>query len=69
MVLRQFWDEFSKAVAETKVLRTTAVLDALNDLLVITFPAKPDGSDPRRCPTCGTGASSLKLGNAPSTAA
>jgi len=26
------------------------------------FPAKADGSDPRRCPTCGTGQLSLKLG-------
>src|SRR5690606_39800552 len=39
------------------------VLDALNDLLQDhIFPAKPDGSDPRRCPTCGEGTLSLKLG-------
>ena len=63
VVLRQFWDEFSKAVAETKDLRVTQVLDALNDLLAShIFPPKPDGSDPRRCPTCGTGQLSLKLG-------
>ncbi|MHB1108981.1 MAG: topoisomerase C-terminal repeat-containing protein, partial [Devosia sp.] len=44
-------------------LRVTEVLDALNDLLSDhIFPAKADGSDPRRCPTCGTGTLSLKLG-------
>jgi DNA topoisomerase-1 len=63
VVLRQFWEEFSKAVAETKDLRVTEVLDALNELLADhIFPPKPDGSDPRRCPTCGTGQLSLKLG-------
>ncbi len=28
----------------------------------ISSRAKADGSDPRRCPTCGTGTLSLKLG-------
>jgi DNA topoisomerase-1 len=62
-VLRQFWEEFSRHVAETKDLRVTEVLDALNDLLSDhIFPAKADGSDPRSCPNCGTGQLSLKLG-------
>jgi DNA topoisomerase-1 len=62
-VLRQFWEEFSKHTEEIKDLRVTEVLDALNDLLSDhIFPAKADGSDPRRCPTCGTGTLSLKLG-------
>jgi DNA topoisomerase-1 len=62
-VLRQFWQEFSRHVAETKDLRVSEVLDALNDLLSDhIFPAKADGSDPRRCPNCGTGQLSLKLG-------
>ena len=62
-VLRQFWEEFSRNVAETKDLRVSEVLDALNDLLSDhIFPAKADGSDPRRCPNCGTGQLSLKLG-------
>jgi DNA topoisomerase-1 len=39
------------------------VLDVLNEELADhIFPAKEDGSDPRRCPTCGTGTLSLKLG-------
>jgi DNA topoisomerase-1 len=62
-VLRDFWKEFSSHVSEIKDLRVSEVLDALNELLADhIFPAKPDGSDPRRCPTCGTGTLSLKLG-------
>ena len=62
-VLRQFWEEFSRHTEEIKDLRVSEVLDALNDLLADhVFPAKADGSDPRRCPTCGTGTLSLKLG-------
>ncbi|HTJ59316.1 MAG TPA: type I DNA topoisomerase [Devosiaceae bacterium] len=62
-VLREFWDEFSRHTTEIKDLRVTEVLDALNDLLADhIFPAKADGSDPRRCPNCGTGHLSLKLG-------
>jgi DNA topoisomerase-1 len=62
-VLRDFWNEFSRHTAEIKDLRVTEVLDALNDLLSAhIFPAKADGSDPRLCPTCGTGQLSLKLG-------
>ena len=62
-VLRDFWTEFLKHTEEIKDLRVSEVLDALNDLLGShIFPPKPDGSDPRRCPTCGTGTLSLKLG-------
>jgi DNA topoisomerase-1 len=62
-VLRQFWDEFSRHATEIKDLRVSEVLDALNELLADhIFPPKPDGSDPRRCPNCGTGQLSLKLG-------
>ena len=62
-VLRDFWLDFSNHVSEIKDLRVSEVLDALNELLADhIFPAKPDGSDPRRCPTCGTGTLSLKLG-------
>ena len=62
-VLRDFWAEFMRHIEEIKDLRVSEVLDALNDLLADhIFPAKPDGSDPRRCPTCGTGMLSIKLG-------
>ncbi|RDE09809.1 type I DNA topoisomerase [Pelagibacterium lacus] len=62
-VLRRFWKDFSRQTEEIKDLRVSEVLDALNDLLGHhIFPPKPDGSDPRLCPTCGTGQLSLKLG-------
>jgi DNA topoisomerase I len=62
-VLRDFWEEFSAAIAGTKELRTTQVLDALNDILgPYLFPARAEGGDPRTCPTCDTGRLSLKLG-------
>ncbi|WP_240233680.1 type I DNA topoisomerase [Devosia lacusdianchii] len=62
-VLRDFWKDFTGATEEIKDLRVSEVLDALNDLLAShIFPPKEDGSDPRKCPTCGTGQLSLKLG-------
>ncbi len=62
-VLRAFWVDFSSALAATKDLRTTQVLDSLNELLgPHIFPQKEDGSNPRACPSCGTGQLSLKLG-------
>ena len=62
-VLRDFWADFSAAVAGTKDLRTTEVLDNLNEVLgPHIFPPREDGSDPRSCTLCGTGKLSLKLG-------
>ncbi|WP_158806850.1 type I DNA topoisomerase [Beijerinckia sp. L45] len=62
-VLRDFWVDFSAAVAGTKELRTTEVLDNLNEVLgPHIFPQREDGSDPRGCTVCGTGKLSLKLG-------
>jgi DNA topoisomerase I len=62
-VLRDFWIDFSAAIGETKELRTTEVLDALNELLgPHIFPDRGDGSNPRSCPHCGSGQLSLKLG-------
>jgi DNA topoisomerase-1 len=61
--LRDFWKEFHAAVGEIAELRVTNVLDALNDALgPHIFPDKGDGSNPRTCPTCGTGQLSLKVG-------
>jgi DNA topoisomerase-1 len=62
-ILRDFWRDFSAALDGIKDLRTTAILDSLNDLLgPHIFPAKEDGSDPRACPLCANGRLSLKLG-------
>ncbi|MGA3304018.1 MAG: type I DNA topoisomerase [Methylovirgula sp.] len=62
-VLRDFWRDFSSALAGTKDLRITHVLDSLNELLgPHIFPPKADGSSPRACPSCENGILSLKLG-------
>ncbi len=62
-VLREFWRDFSTAVADIKELRVTEVLDALNEELApLVFPAREDGGEPRACPRCGNGQLSLKLG-------
>jgi DNA topoisomerase-1 len=62
-VLRDFWKDFTAALDETKELRITHVLDALNDVLAPhIFPVPADGGDPRKCQSCGTGQLSLKLG-------
>jgi DNA topoisomerase I len=62
-VLRDFWRDFSAAVGETKDLRTSQVLDVLNEELgAHIFPTKTDGTSPRACPSCSEGILSLKLG-------
>jgi DNA topoisomerase-1 len=62
-LLREFWKDFHAAVGELGDLRVTQVLDALNESLgPQIFPDKGDGTDPRACPTCGTGQLSLKVG-------
>ena len=56
-----FWKDFHAAVGEIGDLRVSQVLDALNDALgPVIFPPREDGTDPRVCPTCGTGRLSLK---------
>ena len=60
-VLTRFWRDFSAAVAETADLRIGEVLDKLDEFLAPhLYPARADGSDPRVCPTCGTGRLHLK---------
>ncbi|MEP2119870.1 type I DNA topoisomerase [Bauldia litoralis] len=62
-VLREFWNQFSADVGDTKDLRVSEVLEALNELLAPhVFPKPADGGDPRQCPSCATGKLSLKLG-------
>ena len=62
-VLREFWTDFFAQIEDTKELRVTNVLDALNEALApLVFPKREDGSDPRICQVCGTGNLSLKLG-------
>jgi DNA topoisomerase I len=62
-VLRDFWRDFTAALAETKELSITQVIDALDEVLAPhLFPAAGDGSDPRKCPMCDNGRIGLKLG-------
>ncbi|TPW26124.1 type I DNA topoisomerase [Pararhizobium mangrovi] len=63
-VLRDFWKDFTAHVEETKELRVSDVLDALNeDLAPLVFPKKEgEEGDPRTCPNCADGKLSLKLG-------
>ncbi len=62
-VLRDFWTQFTAAIDETKELRVTDVLEALNEELApLAFPDRGDGTEPRSCPKCGVGQLSLKLG-------
>ena len=62
-VMRDFWNEFSKAVEQTRELKITDVINALDqDLGPHFFPAREDGSDPRICAACGNGRLGLKLG-------
>jgi DNA topoisomerase I len=61
-VMRNFWRDFSAAIGGTKELRTTEVLDKLDDLLgPHLFPRGKNGEDTRACQRCGTGRLGLKL--------
>ena len=61
--MRAFWDEFSQAVDQTKDLKISDVIAALDqDLGPHFFPPREDGTDPRVCPACGNGRLGLKLG-------
>ncbi|QBQ48081.1 type I DNA topoisomerase [Brevundimonas naejangsanensis] len=60
-LLRRFWQDFHAATQAAGELRTTAILDHLNDALgPHIFPDKGDGADPRECPVCHEGQLSLK---------
>ncbi|MFN3854033.1 MAG: type I DNA topoisomerase [Phreatobacter sp.] len=62
-LLRDFWRDFAAAIEQTKELRVSDVLAALNESLgPHIFPERADGANPRGCPSCGNGTLSLKLG-------
>jgi DNA topoisomerase-1 len=61
-VLSAFWRDFIGAIDETKDLKISQVIDALDELLAPhLFPPRADGSDPRTCPDCSGGRLTLKL--------
>ncbi|BBK32532.1 DNA topoisomerase 1 [Allostella humosa] len=63
-LLRDFWQDFSTQIAQTKDLSIKDVVSALDeDLGRHFFPDTGEGGrDPRGCPTCGDGRLGLKLG-------
>jgi len=62
-VLRDFWTGFTGAIDNTKDLKISDVIDALDAALgPHFFPPQADGSDPRQCQVCKTGRMGLKLG-------
>jgi len=62
-VMRAFWRDFSAAIGETKDLKISDVIDALDhDLGEHFFPVKEGCGDPRLCPACSKGRLGLKLG-------
>ncbi|MDF7674151.1 type I DNA topoisomerase [Acetobacteraceae bacterium ESL0709] len=62
-VMSAFWRDFSATVDQTKDLKITDVINALDqDLGPHFFPQRTDGTDPRLCTACGTGRIGLKLG-------
>ncbi len=62
-VMRAFWEEFSRAVEQTRDLKIGDVIAALDrDLGAHFFPPRDDGTDPRTCPACSVGRLGLKLG-------
>ena len=65
--LKEFWQQFTADIDETKDLRVSAVLDVLNEELgAYVFPRQDaDGNpieNPRQCPLCKEGELSMKLG-------
>ncbi|GCE90468.1 DNA topoisomerase I [Komagataeibacter diospyri] len=62
-VMSAFWSDFSHAVDQTKDLKISDVITALDaDLAPYFFPQREDGQDPRVCTACHTGRLGLKLG-------
>lgn len=62
-VLREFWTDFIKKIEESKELKVSDVLEALDQLLAsYAFGTPKDGHDPRVCPACKTGRLGLKIG-------
>ena len=61
VLLREFWKDFHPKTEEILALTTRQVLDDLDTALApFLYPQKVDGSDPRACPTCGSGRLSMK---------
>jgi len=62
-VLADFWKDFKPKTAEVMEQKPSDITAALDEFLApYLFPDKGDGSDPRLCPSCGTGKLALRGG-------
>ncbi len=62
-VLDSFWKDFKPRTAEVMEQKPSEITAALDLFLEpYLFPPHADGSDPRLCPTCGTGRLALRGG-------
>jgi DNA topoisomerase-1 len=62
-VLRDFWADFKPRTEDVMGQKPWDVEKALDEYLAPhLFPPKPDGTDPRACPSCGNGHLALKVG-------
>jgi len=62
-VLRDFWKDFIVKIDESKELKITDVLAALDELMgSYVFGIAKDDKDPRKCPECASGRLGLKIG-------
>ncbi|MBI3418593.1 MAG: type I DNA topoisomerase [Proteobacteria bacterium] len=62
-LLAEFWKDFSAAIGETKDLKISDVIDALDENLGPHFFVPTlENPEPRKCKVCGTGRLGLKLG-------
>ncbi len=62
-VLRSFWEHFAANIDKAKSLEITEVLAELNQALdILLFPGEGTLEERRKCPNCGTGELSLKVG-------
>jgi len=62
-LLRDFWKDFIAKIEESRELKVSQVLEALDQLLAsYAFGTREDGKDPRQCPACKTGRLGLKIG-------
>ena len=62
-LLRKFWADFKPKADEVMDKLPSEVTEALDEYLSdYLFPPTEDGTDPRKCPNCGTGRLSLRGG-------
>lgn len=60
-LMRDFWVDFNKGIADMADVRITQVIDALNEKMGTYLFPKKDGVSTRVCPQCGNGELSLKI--------